>query len=454
MMHLTRRDFVSNVAATGAAFTLPSRLFAQEADDARLTLSAPLTHSDWMLKPNIPSGVEGVRHMLNACKACGWSHVYWRVFDAGRSTYASKLLKPAGAADVDNYFNPQNDADRALFRRYSPAVDEKRAAEILQQLEANGYTNFDSLATAIDYGHSIGLKIHAWASINEDDHGWGWASEFAKAHPEYRWVRRDGRPYRSQLSFAFPEVRQYKLALIKELLAYDIDGLFLDWIRTGDVRDNPQTDSAGVADNGYEQPNIDAFKRQFGVDPHEVPNDDDRWVSLRAEPQTLFMRDLRALIDIAKSTPLRTGRLSDQSTPGTRADSTKPTRNIPIAVMVGHPHHYRGLLDPIDGNLRGLFLDVPTWAKERLMDAAIPAGYYRAGGSAATAYRALAKETGGSVDLWYYAWVPQTVDEFNGQFSEAQSLGAKRMLFWEADYIDDRPNGAALQLVMSSKAKW
>jgi hypothetical protein len=67
-------------------------------------------------------------------------------------------------------------------------------------------------------------------------------------------------------------------------------------------------------------------------------------------------------------------------------------------------------------------------------------------------YRALAEETGGNVDLWYYAWVPQTVDEFNGQFSEAQSLGAKRMLFWEADYIDDRPQAAALKAAMSAKA--
>jgi hypothetical protein len=427
MMQLNRRDFVSTLTAAGAAFTLPSHLFAQQAEEARLTLSAPLTHSDWMLKPGIPAGVDGVRHMLDACKACGWSHVYWRVFDAGRSTYASKLLKPAGAPDADNYFNPQNDADRELFRRFSPSVDEKRAAEILKQLETNGYADFDSLAAAIDYGHQIGLKIHAWASINEDDHGWGWASEFAKAHPEYRWVRRDGRPYHSQLSFAFPEVRAYKLALIEELLAYDIDGLFLDWIRTGDVRDNPQTDSAGVADNGYEQPNIDAFKKQFGVDPREVANDDDRWVRLRAEPQTLFMRDVRKHVG--------------------------ENRDLPIAVMVGHPHHYRGLQDPINGNLRGLLLDVPTWAKEGLMDAAVPAGYYRAGGSPATAYRALAEETGGNVDLWYYAWVPQTVEEFNGQFNEAQSLGAKRMLFWEADYIDDRANAAALKDAMSARAR-
>jgi uncharacterized lipoprotein YddW (UPF0748 family) len=355
--------------------------------------------------------------------------VYWRVFDAGQSTYRSTLLAEASRPDDDNYFSPQNDADRAVMQRFSPGTTPERAAAILKQLAAIDYAQFDCLAAAVEYGHSIGLKIHAWASINEDDHGWGWQSEFSKAHPEFRWVRRDGRVYRSQLSFAFPEVRQYKLGLVNELLAYDIDGLFLDWIRTGDVRDNPQTDAAGVADSGYEGPNAEAFRAEYGVDPHDVAADDDRWVRVRARPQTEFMRAVRQLVD----------------------QRPKPT---PIAVMVGHPWHYRGLEDPIDGNLRGLSLDVAAWAREGLMDAAVAAGYYRSGGSAGAAYQTLAEETGGKVDLWYYAWVPQTPAEFENQFAEARRLGAERILFWEADYIDDRPQAAQLKAAMSAKARF
>src|SRR5436190_79875 len=83
---------------------------------------------------------------------------------------------------------------------------------------------------------------------------------------------------------AFSEVRKYKLGIIDELLNYDIDGLFLDWIRTGDIRDNPQTDEKGIANSGYEQPNVEAFKKQYGADPHDLPNDDERWVKLRAQP--------------------------------------------------------------------------------------------------------------------------------------------------------------------------
>src|SRR5207249_5867999 len=167
-----------------------------------------------------------------------------------------------------------------------------------RKLDALDYEHFDSLAAAVKYGHQIGLEIHAWVSINEDDHGWGLQSEFTKKHPAFRWCRRDGRAYRSQLSFAFEEVRKYKLAILDELLdGYDIDGLFLDWIRTGDVRDNPQTDGQGVADSGYEAPLLERFKSKFGVDAHALASADDRWVRVRAEPQTQFMREVRKRVD-------------------------------------------------------------------------------------------------------------------------------------------------------------
>jgi hypothetical protein len=427
-MPTTRRTFLKSLAA---AATLPAACgLASPPTAPKLTLSAPLTHSDWMLKPHGPKwGPEGVHHMLDACKACGWSNVYWRVFDAGVSTYKSKLLRPGCKPETDNFFQPQNEADLAARQKLAPLTPE-RAADTIRQLGAIDYGQFDSLAEAVDYGHKIGLKVWAWASINEDDHGWGWPSEFSKAHPQFRWIRRDGRPYHSQLSFAFPEVREYKLKLLDELLTnYKLDGLFLDWIRTGDIRDNPQTDAKGVATSGYEAPNIAAFKAKYNRDPHDVANDDDRWVRLRAESQTLFMRGVRRLVN-------------------------KQSTRVPIAVMVGHPWHYRGLQDPIDGNLHGLLLDVTTWANEGLMDAAIPAGYYRAGGNATKAFEALRAETGGKVDLWYYAWVPNTPEDFTHDFNAAQGLGAERMLFWEADYIDDRPNATALKQAMSAKAKW
>ena len=154
--------------------------------------------------------------------------------------------------------------------------------------------------------------------------------------------------------------------------------------------------------------------------------DSPSFAKLRAEPQTIFMRGLRQ-----------------------RAAAKKK----PVAVLVGHPWHYRGMQDKIDGNLRGLLLDVKTWADEGLMDSAVAAGYYRDGGNAEMAYKALREETGGKVDVWTYAWVPNSVDDFKRDFDLAQRVGAKQMLLWEADYIDDRGNAAELKSAMSARAK-
>src|SRR6185369_16389086 len=340
---MNRRTFVGRTLLTGAALAANGLTGAEPVEPASprpLILGAPLTHSDWILKPGMAWGLDGVRHMLDQCKERGWTRVYWRVLDGGRALYRSKLLRPQGKWDDDNFWQPQTEEDRALLERFTPGMSPERRAELLKKFQALDYAGFDTLAAAVRYGRQIGLEIHAWVSINEDAHGWGIRSEFSKKHPEFRWRKRDGTMYHSQLSFAFRDVRQYKLAILEEILGYDISGIFLDWIRTGDVRDNPQTDSAGVADSGYEA--LAPFKKKYGVDPHEVPNGDERWVRLRAERQTEFMRAARDLV---------------------RDDR----RRLPNAALVNHPWHYRGEQNKIDGNLRGLLLDVKTWAREGLV---------------------------------------------------------------------------------------
>jgi hypothetical protein len=431
-MQPTRRSILRSIAACAVAapaLALAADAVTQSAQlagDDGIILGAPLTHSDWMLKPGMDGGPAGVRHMLDACKAAGWTRVYWRTLDGGRSMYKSNLLKPGDKWDDDSFWSPKSPEDEALVRSFTNNMPPEKRAEVIAKCAAIDYGKLDSLAEAVKYGHQIGLQIHAWISINEDDHAWGFSSELARQQPTMRWKKRDGKTYHSQMSFAFLEVQAFKLAVIDEILAYGVDGLFIDWIRTGDIRDNPQTDSSGVADSGYEQPLVDSFKAKYGVDPHDVPNDDDRWVRHRAEPQTQFMRKLR---------------------------QHARTKNVPVAVMVAHPWHYRGMSNKIDGNLRGLLLDVETWAKEGLMDSAVAAGYYRDGGNATLAYEALRKETGGKIDVWYFGWVPQTVAEFDRDFGQAKQLGAKEILYWEADYIDDRANAGELKAAMSKRSK-
>jgi uncharacterized lipoprotein YddW (UPF0748 family) len=395
-----------------------------QAED-RLILSAPLTHSDWVMKDNIPGlddKLPGVRHMLDMCKAAGWSRIYWRCLDAGRSLYPSALMDPMGPPQGESYFDPRPEEVGKVGAHKNEAVLQKMAGRY-------HYGTIDSLAEAVRYGHEIGIEVHAWFSVNEDDHAWGWPSRYTLAHPDQRWRRRDGNFYHSQLSFAYPEVRAYKLAIIREVLdRYDVDGVFIDWIRTGDVRD-AQVDAAGVADYGYEDIVVQGFRAAHGVDPHDLPNDDMRWVRYRAEAHTEFMRAVRGL-------------------------TSSRRRGLPVAVMVQHPWAYRGDNPKYADNLRGMLLDVETWANEGLIDAAVPAGYYAAnsGGTPELAYEYLRKLTGGQVAIWLYAWVPKTVDDFMESVRRARDLGAKQVLYWEADYIDNTPGNEDLHRVMREHA--
>lgn len=386
---------------------------------SKIILSAPLTHSDWYLKTNGPTWDEaGIRTMLLRCREFGFSRIYWRVFDAGKATYASRLVEPFRHDDHEEIW------------QYSPGFIDLPPAETMRRFEQIDYTGFDTLEAAIRIGHELGLEIYAWLSINEDDHGIGFTSKFSRENPQYRWVRRNGAMYHSQLSFAFPEVRAYKTALVSEMLAYDIDGLFIDWMRTGDIRDNPQCDADGVADYGYEQPNVESFTRQYGISPQTLPNNDKRWIRCRAEPQTDFMRQVRSLLD-------------------------EQPRKIRVIAMVQHPWSYRGVLPEmiddqtpqwvrnmgghrIDGALNGLLCDIKTWARERLIDDIIAAGYYTAGGDALMACDYLRNETEGKLPIIVYGWVPTSPEAFFHDVAVAKYADTNEILCWEADYIDNQ----------------
>jgi hypothetical protein len=438
---VTRRQFLRRSVAVAGGLGCSSILVnagepsaTQPSGDNKLIFGTPLTHCDWMLKDNRPEvvwGEAGVRHMLSVCRAAGISQVYWRALDAGRAMYKSRLVLPAENYEFDQFYNPVSAEEKTLLESFH--MDYQRRGHsnrtISERISAMDYTHFDSFAAAVQAGHELGMEIYAWVTINEDDHGWGAPSAFSRLWPEYRWVRRDGRPYRSQLSLAFPKVMEYKLGIIKEVLAYNLDGMFIDWLRTGDVRDNPQTDQNGVADYGYEAPLVEGFRRKHAADPYAVPNDDPRWIRFRAEPRTEFMRRTRKLVRARR-------------------------KSLPISVLVANPWCYRGLGDKIAGNLNGLLVDVGTWAREGLIDAACPAGYFKGGGSTEEAFYALKKETSSRIDIWPYEWVPKTPEEFAAQAARTRALGAKHILFWEGDYFDDPepPARQALAAAMSAQA--
>ncbi|MCL2118130.1 MAG: family 10 glycosylhydrolase [Planctomycetaceae bacterium] len=394
----------------------------------KILLSSPLTFTDWVLRHGTVDE-EGIRYVLQECKNAGLNTIYWRVFDAGYTTFPSQFADSHSWSEMEkgsHFWGPKNPEDMAVTKRYAPNFEEGRE-RLLEKFQLIELKDFDTLKAACKIARELGISMNVWYTLNEDDHGYGHTSRFAKEHPQYVWVKRDGTKYHSQMSFAWSEVREYKLKVLEELLEYDVDGVFFDWVRTGDIRDDPQSDAEGTADFGYEEINIQGFMEKYGIDPREIPNNDERWVKYRTLGSTEFMREAHKLIR-----------------------EKKP--DIKISAMIHQPWAYRGHQNKINGSLYGLCLDVETWAKEKLIDSVVAAGYYMDGGNATLAYEYLKDLTHGQVDVWLYRWIPNSPAEFQNCIDEANALKAKQILFWEADYIDGWANEEEMNQAMGGYA--
>jgi Concanavalin A-like lectin/glucanases superfamily/Glycosyl hydrolase-like 10 len=159
------------------------------------------------------------------------------------------------------------------------------------------------LSYAIKYGQEQGLEMYAWFSLGEENHyGHGPISRYATLHPEHLEVDKYGIPWKARLSFAFPEVREYKMSIVREIVERcNPDGLFLDFNRRG-LKDpflptsgEPVRDSDGVCIFGFDSQMISDYQAEYGVDPTTLPNYDESWIQFRCDNSwTRFLRDIKA----------------------------------------------------------------------------------------------------------------------------------------------------------------
>ena len=95
---------------------------------------------------------------------------------------------------------------------------------------------------------------------------------------------RDGRPG-PQISFAYPQTREFVLDLLRDVTRYPVDGICMLYNRR-----------AGLLE--YEPPIVEGFKAAFDKDPRDLANDNPEWLKFRAGFPTGFMRDLRQEMDL------------------------------------------------------------------------------------------------------------------------------------------------------------
>ncbi len=192
----------------------------------------------------------------------------------------------------------------------------------------------DPLASFTRLAHAEGMKIFAGLRMIGPQYPMNRAPIAAARHywrhPEWTKRDREGRPV-GNLSLAFPGVRQYWLELLRETLAYGVDGVHLHLNRA----------TPFIL---FEEPVVRDFVARHGVDPRGLPDTDRRWVAHCAGYVTQFVREVRALVN---------------ESPGRR-----------LGVTVFGPTKQR----PEDENFKGksYVCDVETWLREGLVDLVIP----------------------------------------------------------------------------------
>lgn len=171
-----------------------------------------------------------------------------------------------------------------------PRRGDKLATETLRRLADSGVDTLSVVAAAC---RAEGIACYASLRMN-GDYNAGWMGEalprmlnstFWWEHPEFRVRGRAGED-RTKLSYAFPEVREFRLGILREVAERDIDGINLDFLRHPDFF-------------GFEAPMLAAFAAKYGGDARPAEAADPRWQSLRAEIMTGFVRDVRKLLDDA-----------------------------------------------------------------------------------------------------------------------------------------------------------
>jgi hypothetical protein len=141
---------------------------------------------------------------------------------------------------------------------------------------------------AVDEAHRVGLSIYGWARIGNEfskpNHQFSATTPFHLAHPDAFQVYKSGSKA-PRLSFAFPEVRHHKVAILCEIASYGMDGICIDVLR------HPMMAQ-------YDVPLVEAFKAKTGRDPRQEENDaGEDWLRFRAEAFTQFLREARAALD-------------------------------------------------------------------------------------------------------------------------------------------------------------
>lgn len=258
-----------------AVFALSASLFSAEPPKPRNGSLILITNDDGFssFHSGRYKGAEDLRKAMLTYKDTQIAVMEWCVIAGSCSNYPSKVTELYGTGMTE-----------------FPRRGDKLAHETVKRMADAGENTLGIVAAAC---HDAGISCYASLRMNGDYPESMWGGTFPRfangsfwwKHPEFRVLDAKGKPGYHQ-SYAFPEVREFKLNILREVAEQDIDGINLDFQRHPTFF-------------GFEKPMSDAFKTKYGIEASTVPQDDPRWFPLRFEMMNIFIREVRQLLDEA-----------------------------------------------------------------------------------------------------------------------------------------------------------
>jgi len=151
----------------------------------------------------------------------------------------------------------------------------------------------DRLALAVASAKKHGMQIFGWIRLQNYGehlaHGYP-VSVFHRDNPHLYERSRGGDPIPARMSLAFPEVRQYELAIIREAIGYGMDGILIDFLR--------QLPAVCYAD-----PVCERFRELHGQDAREALPTDPRLLKVQAGFTDIFLEEIRGALDEFEQKP-------------------------------------------------------------------------------------------------------------------------------------------------------
>ncbi len=271
---------------------------------AKKTIVMNVDYFDEVCIRKEPFGPKDVEELVKRCAESGVDALYWRAIGLGVAGYPSKLLQPPDTlsqADM-SAFLPRMAADQ---RDSAPAPSQTtKPGEhfVLDVTKAGGYRRsiggwgkrmaacldlMDPIAEARDACRRHGLQFYIWHDFLDERHNLSLAR-----HPEWCVTGRDG-------ATAFPGVRSYaveeavvdQLGVIKELLAYKPDGLYLCTSCHNRHLNFPEPEDFF----GFEAPVVEACRQAMKVDIRTQPFDAQAWHDVKGGFVTAFFKRVKDL---------------------------------------------------------------------------------------------------------------------------------------------------------------